>query len=144
MDTYHIRLGEKTFDVEVADLASGEVQIKVAGQVFSAILQENVPTPPAPVPTSAPPMPLVERPPASRPAAPAATGEKALRAPMPGVMRKILVKMGDQVAVGQKVAVMEAMKMENDLLAPQAGKVTKIAVQVGTTVATGDLIMSFE
>ena len=74
---------------------------------------------------------------ASRPAA----GGGALLAPLPGVILEIRVKSGDTVAPGQVVAVMEAMKMENNLSVQTAGTVGEIRVQKGSEVATGDVIM---
>lgn len=143
METYRIRVGEKTFEVDVEESASGQLLVKVEGKLFTAVAESPSVVRPALVPQAiASPAAAVERPKAARPAA--AAGEKSLRAPMPGVIRQVLVKAGEQVIAGQKVAVMEAMKMENDLLAPLDGKVKEIAVQPGATVATGDLIMSFE
>lgn len=57
-----------------------------------------------------------------------------MRAPMPGLVIKILVEEGDTVNKGDKVIIIEAMKMENALLAPISGKVQKIYVNEGNTV----------
>ena len=58
----------------------------------------------------------------------------ALKAPLPGVIREINVAVGDEVAVGDTVVVLEAMKMANNLEAEKAGKVTAVLVQVGESV----------
>lgn len=58
----------------------------------------------------------------------------ALKAPLPGVVREINVAVGDEVAVGDTVVVLEAMKMANNLEAEKAGKVTAVLVQVGESV----------
>jgi biotin carboxyl carrier protein len=54
---------------------------------------------------------------------------------------EVRVKVGDKVTAGQIVAVMEAMKMENNLIAQKDGVVKEIRVQKGTEVSTGDVIM---
>ncbi|HWR92931.1 MAG TPA: biotin/lipoyl-containing protein, partial [Desulfobacterales bacterium] len=68
-------------------------------------------------------------------------GDDALTAPIPGLILEVRVKVGDRVSAGQIVAVMEAMKMENNLNAQKDGVVSEIRVQKGTEVSTGDVIM---
>jgi len=68
-------------------------------------------------------------------------GDDALSAPIPGLILEVRVKVGDNVFAGQIVAVMEAMKMENNLIAQKDGIVKDIRVQKGTEVSTGDIIM---
>ena len=81
--------------------------------------------------------------PASVPAAPAAaapvvTGAgETVAAPMPGTILKVNVAVGDKVAAGQLLVVLEAMKMENEILASKAGTVTQVLASRGSTVDTG-------
>lgn len=63
---------------------------------------------------------------------------------IPGNVYKILVKVGEKVAAGQPVAILEAMKMETNVLAPLAGTVNKIHVKEGQRVITGELIAELE
>lgn len=66
----------------------------------------------------------------------------AVRSPLPGVIISLDVKLGDQVKRGQKIAVLEAMKMENNILADRDGQVTGIKVNKGDSVLEGaDLII---
>jgi biotin carboxyl carrier protein len=71
-----------------------------------------------------------------------AAGEATLRAPMPGLVRNVLVAAGDEVERGQIVVVLEAMKMENDLAAPRAGAVKAVGVATGQTVNQGDVLVT--
>jgi len=64
--------------------------------------------------------------------------------PMQGVVIRYKVKKGDRVAKGDPVAVLEAMKMEQNILANKDGKVREIYVKEGTTVAPGDVLISIE
>ncbi|MCC6647866.1 MAG: biotin/lipoyl-binding protein [Polyangiaceae bacterium] len=66
-----------------------------------------------------------------------AEGDGVIVSPMPGRVLKLLVAKGDEVAAGQAVAVVEAMKMENELKATRAGKVTEISAEVGAAVEAG-------
>ncbi len=71
-------------------------------------------------------------------------GKAELKAMMPGRVVNLLVNVGDTVAAHQGVAVIEAMKMENELKAPKAGKVTEIKVAPGQTVEKGALLLVIE
>ena len=67
-----------------------------------------------------------------------------VRAPMPGLIVRILVDSGQEVEAGDGMLVIEAMKMENELKAEGAGLVEQIHVKPGQTVDKGDLLVSFE
>jgi biotin carboxyl carrier protein len=74
-----------------------------------------------------------------RPSSLAADG--ALRAPMPGRVVAVRAAVGDEVAAGAALVVVEAMKMQNELLAPRAGKVQRVLVKEGDTVERGMTLM---
>ncbi len=67
----------------------------------------------------------------------ASGGEKVIKSPMPGRVVKILVAEGDEVAAGQGLIIVEAMKMENELKAKSAGKVASVHVKALDTVENG-------
>jgi len=69
-----------------------------------------------------------------------ATGE-SIRAPIAGKVVKVLVAVGEQVAAGTPVVVLEAMKMENELVAERGGTVATITKSAGQAVETGDLLV---
>jgi len=64
-----------------------------------------------------------------------------IKAPMPGLVVKLVVSEGDTVSKGQGVIVVEAMKMENEIQAPIDGKVEKVMVQTGKAVDKGELLL---
>ena len=68
------------------------------------------------------------------------SGDVTIRAPMPGLVSNVLAREGQEVARGQAVVVLEAMKMENDLATPRAGVVKSIRVTKGQTVNQGDTL----
>jgi biotin carboxyl carrier protein len=72
------------------------------------------------------------------------TGPAPLRAPMPGLIVQLRVQVGDTVAAGAGLVVMEAMKMENELRAISAGKVRAVHVSVGAAVEKGALLVELE
>jgi propionyl-CoA carboxylase alpha chain len=73
-----------------------------------------------------------------------AVASGSLLAPMPGTVVKILVEQGAQVAAGDAVLVLEAMKMQHTVSAPHAGTVTEINIQSGTQVAAGEVLAVVE
>jgi acetyl-CoA/propionyl-CoA carboxylase, biotin carboxylase, biotin carboxyl carrier protein len=73
-----------------------------------------------------------------------ASGSGDVAVPMQGTIVKVLVEVGQEVAVGQAVVVLEAMKMENQIAAEKAGKVKEIKVTVGSTVGAGDIVVVIE
>jgi biotin carboxyl carrier protein len=70
-----------------------------------------------------------------------ASGPRAVKAPMPGRVVRVLVAEGDQVREQQGVVVIEAMKMQNELKSPKAGRVARVAVTVDGTVAAGEVLV---
>jgi propionyl-CoA carboxylase alpha chain len=69
---------------------------------------------------------------------------KFVMSPMPGLLTNISVKVGEAVTAGQKLATIEAMKMENTLVAVQDGVVAEICANVGESLAVDQLIIRFE
>ena len=69
------------------------------------------------------------------------TGRTELRAPMPGLLKAVHVKEGDQVEAQAPLATLEAMKMENELRAPSAGRIAKVAATVGVKVEAGAVLI---
>jgi len=71
-------------------------------------------------------------------------GKRAVAAPMPGKVVRLLVRSGDAVRPGDGLVVVEAMKMENELKAPAAGTVKEIRVEEGKAVSGGDVLLVIE
>lgn len=116
MKRYNITVNGKVYDVSVEEVGEGSAPAAQPAAAVSAV----------PAPAAAP--------------APAAVDGTKVEAPMPGTILDIKVAVGDTVSEGQAVAVLEAMKMENDISAPCAGKVLSINTTKGTAVETGSLI----
>ena len=120
---YRVSLNGKTYEVEVE---AGKAMLLDEYESFA-------PAPAAPVAAA----------PALAPAAAAAPAPVSLAAgepvpaPMPGVILKLLVKQGDAVKEGDTLAILEAMKMENEIAAPKAGTVAQVVCKVGDKVDTG-------
>ena len=121
---YNVTLKGKVYEVEVE---RGEAILVNVSDVQVA----------APAPVAAPVAAAPAAAPAPAPAASQAVTGEAVTAPMPGTVLKVNVNVGDSVKAGQVVAVLEAMKMENDIPAPRDGTVAQVLVSKGSTVDTG-------
>ena len=159
---YQLEINQKNFDVTIAgvtgDMArvvvnghSYDVRIKgsgssgVSGSAPQAVVEQPIAVRPQAAEVPAPsPAPAPAQPVPGRPAASVSTGAvdgEPILAPIPGLILEIKVKVGETVAAGQTVAVMEAMKMENSLVTHVDGVIQDIRVQKGSEVSTGDVIL---
>ncbi len=68
-------------------------------------------------------------------------GSGAIKSPLPGVIIKVHVAVGDTVKLGQKLLTLEAMKMENSIDADKEGKVAQIKFRQGDSVMEGDILI---
>ncbi|MCI8521235.1 MAG: acetyl-CoA carboxylase biotin carboxyl carrier protein subunit [Clostridia bacterium] len=123
MRKFNISVNGKTYEVDVEE---------VGGVQMSAPVAAPAPAAPAAAPKAAAPAPK---------AAPVA-GAKQVTAPMPGTIVSVKVNVGDKVDSGTLVAVLEAMKMENEIFAGVDGTVAGISVSAGDSVNSGDVIVS--
>ncbi len=97
--------------------------------------------PAAPKTAPAAPKAAPAAPKAAAAAAPAAQGAHGVEAPLPGTIKQVLVSVGQEIAAGDTVVVMEAMKMENNITAEFGGKVTAVRVAVGDQVQSGQVMV---
>ena len=127
---YKVTLKGKTYEVEV-------------NQGEAMLLDEYEAYAPAPAAVPAPAAPAAATVPAAAPAAPAVTavaGEQVV-SPMPGTIVKVNVRAGQAVKSGEVLAVLEAMKMENEIMEPHDATVAQVLTDVGTKVDTGTPII---
>ncbi len=73
-----------------------------------------------------------------------ATGSRGIKAPLPGVIVAVKVNVGERVQTGDVVAVLEAMKMENDIQSEYDGTVVSVNVSQGDSVLEGAVIVTID
>lgn len=140
MKSYKFRINGNEYNVDINSVEGNIADVTVNGASYQ-VEMENVPAPvqkPAQVPAAAVASTgsATTTTPAPKAAAPAGAG-KPVTSPLPGVIIEVSVKEGQTVKAGQKVAVLEAMKMENEIQAPADGTVTAILVNKGDSVLEG-------
>lgn len=134
MKEYKYTINGNKYDVEIVDIVENIATVTVNGENYSVEMEKE----PEPEKKKV----VIKSGAQAQPEATASEGasaakvntNNALKAPLPGVIREINVAVGDEVAVGDTVVVLEAMKMANNLEAEKAGKVTAVLVQVGESV----------
>ena len=123
MRIYKIKVNGKTYEVKGRGITEGE---PTEGPTVKG-------TVPAPAPKPAQEAPKV-----------ASTGGASIDAPMQGTILDVKVKVGDVIKAGDTVAILEAMKLENEIKAPSDGKVKEIAVSKGQSVNAKQPILFLE
>jgi biotin carboxyl carrier protein len=162
MKTYNLRIGGESFEARIIEYTEFKVVVDLNGDIYEVELAPDThqqmtalmrpplvqhtpsPEPSAPA-VQAPPEPAspAQQPPQAAPERPA-SGPATVTAPIPGVVKQILVSEGDSVAEGQALIILEAMKMENTIAARAAGKVSKIHVSIGDAVQEDQLLVDVE
>ena len=150
MKQYKYTINGAQFDVTIDSIVGSKAKVEVNGIPFevemqgSSLVEEALPT----VSTEAAPAATTPATPAAAeaPTAPAATSGPGagtpVKAPLPGVVTKILVSAGQAVKKGDTVLVLEAMKMENNITAEADGSVTGICVSAGDSVMEGTTLLT--
>lgn len=161
MGKYNFRINGHDYQVDVNSVEGGIADVTVNGTDYKVELADAVPAPaqqaarPAPQATfTAAPAPQAAAQatqataPAAQTAAQTATASapqgkgEVVTAPLPGVILDIKVKVGDAVKAGQTVAVLEAMKMENEIESTASGTVTAVNAGKGDSVLEGAAIIT--
>ena len=139
MKEYKFKIGDKDYLASVVEQEDGNLEVTVDGKIYNVELPDRAPAPKPVVhhQAAAPVAPVAQKPVAK----PSAGASSAVTAPLNGKITQVKVKVGDQVAVGQAVVVLEAMKMENDITAETAGTVKSVLVNVGDQVDTGQALV---
>lgn len=145
MKEYKYKINGNTYKVGIGDIDKGVAQVEVNGVPYKVELEQKaapVTIVNAPRPAAAPRTSTGEKV-ISKPTASTGAGT-AIKAPLPGVVLNIPVKVGDAVKAGDTVLVLEAMKMENAVLSDRDGKVASISVNNGDSVLEGTVLMTIE
>jgi biotin carboxyl carrier protein len=161
MKTYKYKVQGVDYEVEITEVEGKIARVNVNGIPFEIEMQKPINAAKHPVlaatkrsaapvaeASTAQPAPAAQ--PAAAPvakpqpttAAPAVGAGTAVKAPLPGTINAINVKVGDKVGVGDVVIVLEAMKMQNNIEAESAGTVTSVLVNQGDTVMEGAVMLT--
>jgi len=139
MKQFKYKINGNDYSVTIGDIEGKNAEVEVNGVKYSVEMEEPAKKEVAPVKRPAPvSAPAVA--PAARPTSSGVAG--AVKSPLPGIILSIDCKVGDNVTKGQRLLVLEAMKMENSINSDRDGKVKEILTAAGASVLEGtDLII---
>ena len=140
MKNFKFKINGTDYNVDINEVEGQEIKLNVNGTPYNVTVDAEVkqkPTVKRPAPKAAAP--------AAAPAAAAAlaaggAGTK-VTTPLPGTILDVFVNVGDKVSAGQRVVLLEAMKMENNIECDVAGTVTEVKCRKGDSVLEGDVLV---
>ncbi|MBX7186808.1 MAG: biotin/lipoyl-binding protein [Vicinamibacteria bacterium] len=158
MRRYTLGLGDRQFVLDVQELTADSFEVFLGDARYEVTLSGEEDLPEATItPGYQPAVDATHSATAARPAmslaaprrraadAPAPlAGGATLSAPMPGVILEIFVKPGDVVERGQRIAVLDAMKMHNLIRSPRAATIREVCVEPGQAVGHGDALIRYQ
>ena len=131
MANFKYTIDGKEYNVEIGEIKENIASVTVNGEAFEVEMEKKAePEKKKPVLGQ----PKAEEGEQTVTSSANINANNALKAPLPGVVTEIKVAVGDEVAAGDTLVVLEAMKMANNLEAEKSGKVTAICVKVGESV----------
>ena len=151
MKQYAYKINGRDYVVAIDSIRDGRARLSVNGIALdvemqsTALTEDNLPQAVEGAPVAAPAAPAEAPKEAAAPAAQKTAGAGTpVKAPLPGVVTKVLVATGQSVKKGETVLVLEAMKMENNITAEQDGTVSGVCVAPGDSVLEGTTLLTIE
>ena len=143
MKKYKFTINGNQYDAEILSAEEGIVEIEINGTHYKVEVDKEIKTTKTPKLVRPKAVPSTDMHPSvaktSSPSTPKGAG--SIKSPLPGVILDVFVREGDTVTMGQKLLMLEAMKMENNIEADKAGKVVSILKQKGDAVMEGDVLI---
>jgi len=143
MKKFKFTINGNQYETEVLNIEENIAEIEVNGTLYKVEVDKTMKTTKTPKLVRQTVVPSTDSHPSvaktSSPAGPKGAG--SIKSPLPGVILEMFVREGDTVKMGQKLLMLEAMKMENNIEADKAGKVVSILKHKGDNVMEGDVLI---
>ena len=144
MKRYKFKINGNSYDVKIDSIEENQAIVDVNGVSFEVELEKKSSIAKTPKLVRSVAVPSTDSSQAvaktSSPSAPKGGG--TIKSPLPGVILKVHVKVGDVVNLSQELITLEAMKMENSIQADKAGEVQAIHFNTGESVMEGDVLLT--
>ncbi len=134
MKTFRFSIHGQKFEVDVKSRDERTLLVEVNGTSYEVELDKEIRTTKTPVLVRTP-VPLGSPLPEAK-----SSGNMAVNSPLPGTILSIAIKAGDKIKKGQKILVLEAMKMENSIQSDYDGEVVRVGVSAGDQILQGALL----
>ena len=136
MKSYKFKVNENGYTVNIKSHEDNIINLEVNGTSYAVVMKEEI---------KKTKTPTLVRAASQRPAEPLkvnpSSSKSTIIAPIPGVILSLDVKVGDTIKVGDRLLVLEAMKMENNIVCEKAGTITAIKVSVGQQVLQNEVMI---
>ena len=138
MKNYKFNINGTNYTVDINSVEDQTIQLELNGTPYTVKVDKEIkqaPKTPKLVRTAA--VPSTD----SSPTPKTKAGVNSIKSPLPGTILDIYVKVGDAVKIGQKLLMLEAMKMENNIDSDLDGVISEIKVRQGDAVMEGDVLI---
>ncbi len=143
MKKYKFTINGNNYDTSIVSVEDNIATVEVNGSTFNVEVDKSIVQQKTPRLIRQRAIPSTDSHPSvaktSSPSGPKGAGN--IKSPLPGVILEIFVREGDTVKMGQKLLLLEAMKMENNIEADRAGKIISIPKGKGDAVMEGDILI---
>lgn len=143
MKNYKFKIGNRSYAVDIVNVHEKTATVNVNGVIYEVEVDKKLKTA-RPVMPRKDFVPSTDITPATTRADKAENGKTIIRAPLPGKIVDVPVKVGDKVSIGQTVICIEAMKMENNIRTDKEGVVTAVNVEANVAVTDGEVLIEIE
>jgi len=143
MKNFKFTINGNAYDTEIIGIDDNIAEVSVNGVIYTVEVDKKMQTVKTPKLIRTLAVPSTDSHPSvtktASPSAPKGTGN--IKSPLPGVILELYVREGDDVKIGQKLLMLEAMKMENIINADKEGRVVSIKAGKGDSVMEGDILI---
>jgi len=137
MKKYKFIINNIDYSVQINSVEDRTIEVDVNGEHYTVILDREVKQTKTPTLMRSVAIPSTDQGAAVK----VSTRTGTIKSPLPGTIIDIFVKPGDKVTIGQRILMLEAMKMENNIESDKAGTVTEIKISKGDSVMEGDVLI---
>ena len=139
MKNFKFKIRDNNYNVKILSHEGNKIELEVNGTSYSVKMKEEI---------KKTKTPTLVRAASKRPSEPLkvnpSSSKTKIVAPIPGVVLSLDVKVGDTIKVGDRLLVLEAMKMENNIVSEKAGTITDVKVSVGQQVLQNEIMIELE
>lgn len=142
MKEFKFKINGNEYHVNIDNVEDNVAEVEVNGTPYRVELEKEIRQTKTPKLVRPKAVPATDsHPSVAKTQSPASANAGSVKSPLPGVVLDVLVSPGDTVTVGQRLLVLEAMKMENNIDSDKAGKVIEVKVRKGDSVLEGDVLV---
>jgi glutaconyl-CoA/methylmalonyl-CoA decarboxylase subunit gamma len=141
MKKYKFTIHGNQYEVQIQNVEDNIIELEVNGSFYTVEVDKSLQPVKTPKLVRARAVPSTDTTPSEGTGTRSSKGTGTIKAPLPGTILSIHCKVGEQIKIGQKLIVLEAMKMENNIDSDKEGRVIDIKVTQGKSVMEGDVLI---